>query len=491
MQKILNKNWKCNLGLVIAKSLFSPCLNPKLLGILILSTSTLLGGTNLQALAEDSTEAKTSESSNPSSEFYTSTVPVAELNNLELNSGSHNKTLVNKWDEQLSTLKIDSYNPIELDSLQIASEVASSKQEDSPWDIEQGLNNLKAKDLLLTQDTQDPSNGGLNQPLLDNTETPKPGENPNQQPTNQQLPPPKPDYSLDNIQIDSSYKLSNYKIYLFELLSTAQYRLSNNNKLSFRVGYNSINSDRVTAGQPEDATVIPVRLGWEGAFDNYRLNLQAGATYYNIDPYPDALGADAAINYAALPNLFLGFRAEHGPMRYAPSTLAQPEKTTNTQLGPNLYWQIDPRTSFASLYSVSYFNNANRAQLTFSKLKRDIGPFYVGGTLVTFSYDRETPDAFFSPPDYLIYTGEVGVQTNLNNFLNLRLQLNYGEQRYKGVFTEALYYEIQLTSQINKNVDGFIKYSYGDLQNSPVVNPFLTGSFYREYYWVSQLRYKF
>ncbi|NJL10514.1 MAG: hypothetical protein HC908_11025 [Calothrix sp. SM1_7_51] len=220
------------------------------------------------------------------------------------------------------------------------------------------------------------------------------------------------------------------------------------------------------SGQPgfKPVAIYPVRLGYEGYFPQFIL--QAGVTANTFDRLPSAVGADASLSIPVKPGLFIGGRIERTPMKYAPSVLETPEKTTFTSYGPNLYWQVDSKTTLTSFFNFIQYNDGNRSQLSYSKLKRDIGAgFSVAANLVTSSFERDASltSGYFSPPDFLIYNGEIGWQGDITKNINFRVQFNLGEQRLQGEYSTAFYTEAQLTAKVSQNLDGFLKFSYGEL----------------------------
>ena len=176
-------------------------------------------------------------------------------------------------------------------------------------------------------------------------------------------------------------------------------------------------------------------------------------------------GFDAGLTVPVLPNMFIGATVERTPMKYAPSVLETPEKTTFTSYGPNLYWQIDSKTTLTSFFNFLQYNDGNRSQLSYTKLKRSLGNFSVAANLVTSSFERDASftSGYYSPADFLLYNGEIGWQGDITKELNFRVQFNLGEQRSQGEFSNALYTEAQLTAKVNPKLNAFIKYSYGEL----------------------------
>jgi len=272
-------------------------------------------------------------------------------------------------------------------------------------------------------------------------------------------PPVSSGLTIDKVQTDFSYQSDNYNLEIYSVEPSIQFRLGNNQKINLKSGFTTL------SGQPrvKSVTIYPVRLGWEGYFPKF--SLRAGTTLNNFNRLPSALGFDAGLTVPVLPNMFIGATVERTPMKYAPSVLETPEKTTFTSYGPNLYWQIDSKTTLTSFFNFLQYNDGNRSQLSYTKLKRSLGNFSVAANLVTSSFERDASftSGYYSPADFLLYNGEIGWQGDITKELNFRVQFNLGEQRSQGEFSNALYTEAQLTAKVNPKLNAFIKYSYGEL----------------------------
>lgn len=375
------------------------------------------------------------------------------------------------------------------------------------------LSHSKAKDLQLV--TTEGSDRSLAQSPTESIPPPSPGAPPSTTspespsapgvPPDQNKTPPPPTstppvppqapvaagvFVPDSLQNDFSFQSDNYGLHIYGFEPTMRFRLRNGNRISFKTGFTRL--DNQTGFKA--VTIYPFRLGWEGNITD-RVTLRTGATAYVFDRLPTAMGADAGLTIRVAPNLLIGATVERTPMKYAPSVLERPQKTTFTSYGPNIYWQINRYTSLASFFNFLEFNDGNTAQLSYTKLKRDIGQFSVAANLVTDSFARDASltSGYFSPPDYLIYNAEVGWQGNLTKYLNLRLQFNYGQQRLQGEFSKALYYEAQLTANLGPDVDAFIKYSYGELDQITYFRQrgATNNSLYNQTLVTGQLRFRF
>jgi len=298
--------------------------------------------------------------------------------------------------------------------------------------------------------------------------------------------PPPPDITLDSFVTDFSYQSDNFNLVISSVEPSVIFRLANGNKLSLKTGAVNLRD------QPgfQAVTIYPVRVGWEGNIE--RANVKAGITLNTFSRLPSSVGFDAGVSIPVLPNLIVGASFERTPMKYAPSTLEIPGTTTYSAYGPNLLWLIDRDTSLFSFISFIDINDGNSGSISFTKLKRNFGQFSVAGNVVTTSYAKDSAPFIFTPQDFMIYNGELGWQGDLTDFLNLRAQVNLGEQRLRGEWTNALYYEFQLTAKLSPTADAFINYSFGKLSQISYFRA-ATGAddLYSRTLIVGQLRFRF
>jgi hypothetical protein len=298
-------------------------------------------------------------------------------------------------------------------------------------------------------------------------------------------PPVPPDITLDSVATDFSYQSDNFNLVISSLEPSIVFRLANGNKFSIKSGFVHLRD------QPgfKAVTIYPVRVGWEGNIE--RAIVKAGVTYNSFDRLPSSFGFDAGVTIPVSSNLIVGASFERTPMKYAPSTLEIPGTTTYNAYGPNLLWFIDRDTSLFSFISFIDINDGNSGSISFTKLKRNFGQFSIAANVVTTSYAKDSAPNIFTPQDFMIYNGEIGWQGDITDFLNLRAQFNLGEQRLRGEWTNAYYYEIQLTAKLSSTVDAFINYSFGKLNQISYFRAFGANDLYSRTLIAGQLRVRF
>jgi len=322
----------------------------------------------------------------------------------------------------------------------------SSLKAEENFETPENLNQVSSPELILSQ--------SLDQKVAQELAPPPTPENkseikPEVKPVTQ------PDIVIDGVQLDSSYQSDNFNLKIFSLEPSVTFRLANGNKLSLKAGVINLRDQAFF----RDVNIYPIRLGWEGNVDKFAL--KAGTTFYTYDRLRSDLGFDAGFNVALLPNLFFGGTIERTPMKYAPSTLEIPGITNYTAYGPSLFWAIDPDTSLFGFISFININDGNAGSISLTKLKRNLGQFFIAANVVTTSYAKDSAPFIFTPQDFFIYNGEVGWQGDLAQGINFKAQVNLGEQRLKGEWTNAFYYEMQLTAKISEAIDAFINYNFG------------------------------
>jgi hypothetical protein len=153
-----------------------------------------------------------------------------------------------------------------------------------------------------------------------------------------------------------------------------------------------------------------------------------------------------------------------------------------------LYWQIDPKTYLFSLLRLGNYNDGNFEQQSFTRLERKVGEFFVAANLFNWSYtnDVQETSGYFSPPDFIVYTGEVGWEGPIFDFLRCRVTASLGQQRLNGNFDNANNYEGRCTTKISPTVDADFGYTFSNVQNRQT-----GGSAYNNQSFTGVLRVKF
>lgn len=302
--------------------------------------------------------------------------------------------------------------------------------------------------------------------------------------------PIKPDAVLENIQTDFRYDSDNFGQRNLFIEPTAQFRLSNGNKILFKTGFDYFEQRGV-----ESITNIPFQVGWQGKIGQLTLKTAAGVDFFDRLPLAVNLNTKAEIpilppkvssSGKLLSVAVLSVNLEQAPLKFNARTLDN--QITAWRYGPDLYWQIDRNTSLFSSLRLGDYNDGNSEIQSFSRLERKLGQFSVAANLFTWNFNRdfESKSGYFSPPDFLVYNAEVAWEGDISKFLRCRLAANLGRQRLKGEFDNASTYQTRCTVKLSPNVEADLGYNFSNVRNQN------TGaSAYSGNSLIGQLRVKF
>lgn len=288
---------------------------------------------------------------------------------------------------------------------------------------------------------------------------------------------------LESMQTDFRRDLDNFQQHNQIIEPTFQFRLPNNQIIRLRTGFNTFERLGI-----ETVTNIPFQIGWEGKIGKYTVQAAGGVDLFNR--LPAALNFRAQVDrpvfinldkkYQLESGLFTSVIVERGPYKANAQTLEN--EISAWRLGPNVYWQIDRNTSFFSLYRWGLFNDGNYEQQSFTRLERKLGSFFVAANFFTwrFESDRQESGGYFSPPDFLVYNGEIGWEGDIFEFLRCRVNTTLGRQRLRGDISGGNSYQARCTVKFSDNAELDLGYGFSNVRNldtgdSPYNNRSLTG----------------
>ncbi|QFS50219.1 hypothetical protein GXM_07713 [Nostoc sphaeroides CCNUC1] len=309
-------------------------------------------------------------------------------------------------------------------------------------------------------------------------EPPKPPEPTSDAPT-------QPALVLENIQTDYRDDFSNFRQHNQIIEPKFQFGLRNGEKITFKTGFNTFEQPKF-----ETVTNIPLQFGWQGKTGKYNIQIAGGIDIFNR--LPTSLNFNAQIDRPIFINLtptntlksalFLAAVVEQGSYKSSAQTLEA--QITAWRGGLNVFWQIEPKTTFFSLYRVGFFNDGNFEQQSFSRLEHKFGSFWIAANLFTwqFTSDRQEISGYFSPGIFIVYNGEIGWEEKIFSFLRCRLTTTLGRQFLNGNTTGGNSYQSRCIAQILPNIDLDFGYSFSNVRNletgdSPYNNRSFTGQF--------------
>ena len=263
---------------------------------------------------------------------------------------------------------------------------------------------------------------------------------------------------LENIQTDFSNEQDNNGQRNQFIQTTSQFRMNNGQKILFKTGTNSFVMPGV-----ESVTNISFQIGWEGKIDTVKIQPFIGIDLFNRLPAAINLHLNAEV--PIVPNLTLSVAIDHEP--YKSSAKVLENRISSWRYGPSLYWQIDPKTSLFSMYRRGNYNDGNVENQSFSRLERKVGQFSVSANLFTWAYaqDMNPKSGYFSPPDFLIYSGELAWEGNVADFLRCRLSASLGEQRVNGKMSSGNGYQSRCTIKVSPHVEADLGYALSSEQS--------------------------
>jgi hypothetical protein len=237
---------------------------------------------------------------------------------------------------------------------------------------------------------------------------------------------------------------------------TWKWRFKDGTVISFQTGFNSFK----LAGK-DSIYNVPLQFGVAKKIGPVNLDVRGGIDVFNRVPTTANIEINANLSVFDGITLFGFF--EQKPYKSNVNTIENQIKIR--RFGPNIYWQIDPYTTLFSLYRWGDYSDGNTDQQSFSRLERKWGQFAIAANLFTWFYERESaPNTYFSPRDFLVYTGELSWQGDIFNFLNCRVAFNAGEQRGAGNFSPASSYQAKCTAKISPNIEADLGYAHSNVR---------------------------
>lgn len=230
----------------------------------------------------------------------------------------------------------------------------------------------------------------------------------------------------DDLEIDLSESLSNFGQGNRILTPILRGHLANGDTVTLSPGFNQFSLPNV-----DPVVHVPLTLGWEGNINDVDLRVGGGLDIYNRLPLDTHFTTKASVPVWTGATLSLSL--DQGPYLFNAETLENGISTW--RYGPDLFWQIDPKTSLFSLLRIGHFNDGNFEQQSFSRLERK---FWNNGAIAanlfnwSFQQDLESASGYFSPPDFLVASLELSWEQEIIDNISCRIAGNVGQQRLNG-----------------------------------------------------------
>jgi hypothetical protein len=238
--------------------------------------------------------------------------------------------------------------------------------------------------------------------------------------------------------------------------TTASFLLENGDRIKLVTGYN-------TFIKPGFATVnnVPINLSWETNIDSVKIEPSIGVNLFDRLTSSPTYGLRVAIPIAS--GLTLSGAVESGAYKFNTETIQN--QISAVRYGPGISWQIDQDTSFLAIYKFGNYSDGNTENQLFSRLERKSGQFWVAANLFSWGYGKNIGSAsgYFSPPDFLAYSGEIGVEGNVFfDSLTCRLSAQLGNQQASGATTIGQAFQGLCKTKLSPSLEANFGYGFGN-----------------------------
>lgn len=265
-----------------------------------------------------------------------------------------------------------------------------------------------------------------------------------------------PVWQIEDLTVEFTDEFSNFDQSNQVIEPTVSGVLPNGDRLAFTTGFNNYTQPDV-----DSVTNIPLKVAWTREMGNFTTTVGGGVDIFDNLPLSFNFQANTSVPLGRQANL--SFFVEQGPYKFNATTLN--EQITAWRYGPNLYWQIDPNTSFFSLVRWGRYNDGNREQQSFSRFEHRMGEFAIAANMFNWRYrqDLENASGYFSPQDFLVINGEAAWQGEILDWLDCRLSASWGQQRLAGEWTPAYSYGTQCTMKISESTEIDVGYGFNNV----------------------------
>lgn len=267
-----------------------------------------------------------------------------------------------------------------------------------------------------------------------------------------------PWWQITDLTVDFGGNLNNEGENDFGIESTAAGTLANGDRLALITGFRNFTQTGV-----DSVLNIPLQASWTTQMGDFTTTFGGGIDIFDSLPLGLNLNARTSVPLGDQANL--SFNVEYAPYKFNAETLNN--QITALRYGPDLYWQINSRTSFISSVRWGRYSDSNREQQSFSRLAHQLGDFSLAANLFNWRYrqDLEESSGYFSPPDFLVANGEVAWQGTITSWLDCRTAINFGWQRLSGTWSSVFGYDLFCAAQITEAVGLDLGYRFSNVND--------------------------
>jgi hypothetical protein len=253
------------------------------------------------------------------------------------------------------------------------------------------------------------------------------------------------------------------------LEEAATLQLGNGDTMRFITGWNTFTTKGV-----EPLTNIPLKIEWEHTIGASKLLLGAGVDFF--DRLSTVPNFDLQITTPLLPHVTFTGVVQQGLYKTNAETIAA--KISAWRLGPTVFWQIDPTTSFLSSFRWGSYSDGNTEYQSFTQLERKFGQFSLAAKLFTWHFSENELAPYFAPSNFLVYSGELAWEGHLTHFLSCRLSASLGWQRAEGKVSNGNTYQGKCTIKLSPGAEVDFGYGYsGVIKQNTAENPYNNQTF--------------
>lgn len=274
---------------------------------------------------------------------------------------------------------------------------------------------------------------------------------------------------LENIEIKFKQEQDNFGKNNQFITKDINFSLENADKLKFTTGYNTF----LKTGT-EQVVNIPLLATWRKNAKDFNLELTGGVEFFDRLPTDFTLKAkierkiNLNANEANKQSSFMVITGNFQREPYKFNAQSLQNEIVAWRFGPDLYWQITQNTSFFSSLRLGFYNDGNQEFQMFSRFEHKIEPFFVAVNLFNWSYQKnlESENGYFSPSNFYVFTGQLGVSHEILEPLTCGMVLTFGQQLLEDERNGLSGFNLDCNLDIAQDFSAKLGYSFSTLFNS-------------------------